>query len=656
MADERLQIEISAADKASPVLRQVAASAKQEMKAVGDATGQVATASQGAFASVAAGAKKVEVGAKGIAKEVKAVGTASTQAAGVTGGAFGQMTAYAEKHKAALLGVAAAVTALGAVQMQVAKDSVAAFNEAEAAEVKLGLAIRNAGQGVSQSNLDKLAEDLMDVTTYDDEATKGMMAFLASAKLNEAQIKQLAPAMLDLAEFMGKDLEGSAKMLAYTLETGNVAGLKRLKIAVDEAKFAMDPVGALVEAITAKCGGMAVMVGQTLGGQLLILKNQTGEVKEAIGGDLAPALKDITQTLIPLVKGIGDFAKEHPSITRAAIATGALATAVASIGVMSIGAIIGIAKIKKEFIELGIAAKLSANTVTASAAEMAAATTAAGAAAGAGGAAVGAGSAIGGAAAVAGGAAAGGAAARLGLRGVLGAAGRVAGRYVLPAYLAYEGISYGLNRWGSKAEQEAAAIESGATETPEEKALLKANQARWAAARAGIRPVAKQSFAEQQVALGRAEIGPDLAAIPTEEFLDVDGIAQASKATSMELASLVGDAVSAPVLEMLEAAPDLLASTLDEQFAVGVAGITPLGKGAFAFPAGPARSGQPAGAGAGIPVSGDLRGIVISQSDLPDGGREILVRFQIPGSRIAPGLLSDGVTDWIGDLQYAGEG
>ena len=510
MPDERLQIEISAADNASPVLRQVAASAKQEMKAVGDATGQVATASQGAF---------------------------------------GRASSYVDQHARTIQTAGIGMVGYGAVVMGVSAKCIAAFNEQADAEARLNAAIIATGQAIDSAKLVKLAGDLQKVTTFGDETTLSMMGTLAAMGFSEQQIIDLTPRVQNLSVAFGKDLTSTAQAVGRAIKTESAGALTRFGIVIDDSILKTGDFDAIMQALDSHSRGAAEAMGKTATGGATILKNQIGELQESIGAALVPGLQAIVTVAMPVV-GVMKAMAESPvgkALIIVGTAGGIAAGGLGAIGLAAPPILRGLAAIEGALVKVGITSRVTAATVSASAAEMAAATTAAGAAA------------------------AGGAAARLGLRGVLGAAGRVAGRYALPAYLAYEGVSYGLRRWQSKADEEAAAIESGATETPEEKALLKANQARWAAARAGIRPVAKQSFAEQPLALGRAEIGPDLAAIPSEEFLDVDGIAEASEATSMELASLVGDAVSAPVLEMLEAAPDLIAATLEEQFAAGVA-------------------------------------------------------------------------------------
>ena len=69
----------------------------------------------------------------------------------------------------------------------------------------------------------------------------------------------------------------------------------------------------------------------TLESKMEVAKNAMDEVKRSIGDVLAPALSGLLDFLTPVIKGFGDFADEHPTITAAlgAIATGFVAMSVA---------------------------------------------------------------------------------------------------------------------------------------------------------------------------------------------------------------------------------------------------------------------------------------------------------------------------------------
>jgi hypothetical protein len=269
---EKLEIVVSAKDQASAVLKGVAGSLKGEIKSIEGASRGLATTSNHMAGTTVAGFGKMRGSAKGFVAEINA-------------------------SKLAMAGLAAgAAMALG--------KFIGAAAQAEDASAKLGVAIRNSTQAINQGKLDELSKSLQKVTRYDDEATQGAMAFLVAAKLSQSQVERLTPAILDLAEFMGKDLEGAAKAVAFALEKGTSKGFARLKIVVDETKFALDPVGALLDAISAKAGGMAVAAGKTASGQLDIFRHSVEELEEALGTVLLPTLKMV----VPMMTKLADAA------------------------------------------------------------------------------------------------------------------------------------------------------------------------------------------------------------------------------------------------------------------------------------------------------------------------------------------------------------
>jgi len=470
---EKLEVTVSARDQASPAIKAVGATVKAEVQQIAGATGKATAAASQMATGTVGGFAKMKQGLIGVRAEAVATNLAF---AGI-----------------AVAGLAAA------------KSFVNAAAESEKAATKLAVAIRSAGQGVRQSQLEDLAKNLQRITPYSDEAIEGMMAFLASAKLNEDQIKRLSPALLDLSEFMGKDLEGASKVLAYALETGSTKGFARLKISVDEAKYALDPVGAIIDAIAAKCGGLAVAAGKDAAGQLAIFNNQVDELKESLGRGLLPALRAVIDVATPVAAGLAKIADS--SIGRWAIEAAVPIFGVA-LAVKGLSAAAGLltgaaATVIGAYRAIAGAATATAATVATANATIAAGATAAAAAEGAAVAAVPAIAAAGGGAAAAAaapavaaaGGAAAGAAGRTGIGAALGGAARlgrgalgIAGRVALPAWIAYEGAKLNIAEYQSQLD-EIEKMLSSTEYTPEQKAFMK----RWAEQR-------KQQISQQKIA------------------------------------------------------------------------------------------------------------------------------------------------------------
>jgi len=369
MADE-LDIIVRGQDLASAALRSVEATAKTAMASVAGAAqnAQAGLTSAGNAAGQALGK----------------IGTGARAAAQQHGAAFGEMKGHLSGYRAELgVGSLALAGFVGAAVMGIGSLTRAA-EESEEASIKLAVAVRNAGTGISTAGLETQANALQKITRFDDEAIKGAQSYLVAARLTEAQVRQLTPALTDLAEFMGKDIEGAAKALAYALETGNVQAFKRLKIVVNEAKFALDPMGALMEAIEKKAGGMAEAIGKTAGGQLAIMSHQFDELKEQVGTALLPALTDLAKGALPVADALGRIADSKIGKWALDVAIPVTAVAVAIKGLQMAAGLVSGAWVALMGGWTALAARLGLSSATATTA--AAAQTAAGAAAAAAGA------------------------------------------------------------------------------------------------------------------------------------------------------------------------------------------------------------------------------------------------------------------------------
>ena len=292
---EKLEIVVAAKDQASAVLQGVAGKLKGEIKAIEGASRGLATTSSRMAGTTVAGFGQMQGSAKGLTGQIN---IARVAFAGMAVGAAGAMVGLISKAA-----------------------------EAEAAATKLRVAIAATGQGVEQSKLEDLAKQLQKVTVYDDEAIMGMMSFLAAAKLNQVQIEKLTPALLDMASFLGIDLAAAGKAAGLAIEKGSTAPLRRLKLVVDEAKFALDPIGAILDAVGGKAKGMAEAAGKDAAGQLQIFKHAVDELEESLGTILLPTLKMVTPLMVKLADAATALSKV-PGLSQAVSGT-----------VMAIGAI-----------------------------------------------------------------------------------------------------------------------------------------------------------------------------------------------------------------------------------------------------------------------------------------------------------------------------
>jgi len=183
----------------------------------------------------------------------------------------------------ALVGGAVAVGALGLL----AKAS----DDADKQVLKLENSIKNSDQAFRNKGkaLRDVAQDLQKVTAADADAVIGSQSLLVQFGLTERQITQLTPLIVDLSRKMGIDMDAAAKAVGKSVD-GSAGALKKMGIVVDETAFATDSFQATFDALNQTVGGFARVEGKTFSGQLEILKNNVGDLGEAVGSGAAGVL------------------------------------------------------------------------------------------------------------------------------------------------------------------------------------------------------------------------------------------------------------------------------------------------------------------------------------------------------------------------------
>lgn len=185
----------------------------------------------------------------------------------------------------AMIGVGAGLVAY----MRRAADAAA---QQEAAESRLAAAFAATGQG-SQQNADSIARyagELQRLTGAGDEQIVNAAAILASFKMNEDQVRQFLPRILDLQQGMqklGKEaipMEQLAVMLGKTFADPRlVTSLRRFGVVIDQNDVATRGYIAVLEGLDRSFGGQAAARMKTYAGQMDALSNAISDVHEAIG-------------------------------------------------------------------------------------------------------------------------------------------------------------------------------------------------------------------------------------------------------------------------------------------------------------------------------------------------------------------------------------
>lgn len=163
---------------------------------------------------------------------------------------------------------------------------------------------------------------LSEVTRFEDDAIVAASALMLTfTKVGSDIFPDATDATLDMAQAMGMDLQSATMLVGKALNdpVKGMTALTRSGIQFTEAQkeavaamVAMgDTAGAqqiILKELEVQFGGSAEAAGKTLSGQMEILKNQFGNVKEEIGGALIPALAQMASWIGPiLVRGFESF-------------------------------------------------------------------------------------------------------------------------------------------------------------------------------------------------------------------------------------------------------------------------------------------------------------------------------------------------------------
>lgn len=194
----------------------------------------------------------------------------------------------------------AAVAAFGAL-------SVREFMASEDAAMQLNAVLKSTGgvAGVTAEKANDLASSLQKVTKFSDEAILGGENLLLTfTNIGQDIFPQATEVMLDMSQALGQDVKSSAIQLGKALQDPilGVTALRRVGVNFSEAQ--QDVIKNLVETgrageaqamilkeLQTEFGGSAKAAGQTLGGQLEILKNKFSDVMETIGGGIATVIR-----------------------------------------------------------------------------------------------------------------------------------------------------------------------------------------------------------------------------------------------------------------------------------------------------------------------------------------------------------------------------
>lgn len=228
---------------------------------------------------------------------------------------LGQFAKQATKYFA----IAAAAASAYAVKIGI--DSVKAAVEDEKSQVALAKALENttnATQEQLRAN-EKFIRSQQLAFGVADTQLRPAVANLARATGDLKKAQDLTNLSLDISAATGKDVESVSLALAKAYN-GNIGALTRLGIPLDESIKKTKDFDAAQQKLTELFGGAAAANAQTYAGQLAIVSQNVGELKESIGVILLPIVSQLVQfantSLIPTLQKVADgFAGAPDSVS-----------------------------------------------------------------------------------------------------------------------------------------------------------------------------------------------------------------------------------------------------------------------------------------------------------------------------------------------------
>jgi hypothetical protein len=208
-------------------------------------------------------------------------------------GFSGKVSKYGKVAAGALAGVAAAA---GIMAIKIGIDGVKAAIEDEVSQKKLATTLKNVTKATDKQ-----------IQSAEEYITKQQISYgIADTKLRPAleilvrrtddltKAQELNNLAIDISAATGKDLETVATALGKAYG-GNLSALKKLGIPLDETTIKTKDFQKAQKELTDTFGGSAYENTKTYEGQLKILNERWGELKEGIGQKAIPILKDLLE-------------------------------------------------------------------------------------------------------------------------------------------------------------------------------------------------------------------------------------------------------------------------------------------------------------------------------------------------------------------------
>lgn len=204
-----------------------------------------------------------------------------------------------------------------------AKKAIEAYATQEKAIARLSAGLKNVKDMTDRNvqSLVKYANELQRVTTFGDEQIISAMGMLSTFQLNEQQIRELIPRILDMTAALEKSTGAQQDMESVAIAVGKamtmgVGALTRYGVVIsEEAKKtwemadAQEKIRILTEELDKNFKGIAETVAKTAAGRLIQFRNLMSDLQENIGAGLIPIMSDLVKVIGAQVDGMGKLNK-----------------------------------------------------------------------------------------------------------------------------------------------------------------------------------------------------------------------------------------------------------------------------------------------------------------------------------------------------------
>ena len=237
----------------------------------------------------------------------------------------------------AFIEITRAAVDFGRVIVDVFSKAIDEAIEADAAVQSLSSSLKSAGDFSEQnvSAFEDLAKALSEVSRFSDEAVLGAFKIGKQFGLTNRETAKFGKAAVDLATFLGQDLDTTARQLGQTFD-GTAGRLAEQVPALKNVSAAALKAGGALDVVIKAAGGAAQRDLDKFGTQVIKLQQAFGDIFEELGAAVVknPAVIEGLKIITALFKEIGTAVGENNEIFKTFV-SGSLSQMVKGLYVVS---------------------------------------------------------------------------------------------------------------------------------------------------------------------------------------------------------------------------------------------------------------------------------------------------------------------------------